>query len=70
MHPCDPWHSLAENVHHVHPDCLQGARAAAVIGAIRGGTGGRPLCPVCAELVRAEAARPAPRRPTPKASSF
>jgi hypothetical protein len=48
----EPWHSLAENVHHAHTDCVAAARAAAVPGVVRGGPGGRVLCEVCAELIR------------------
>ena len=54
----EPWHSLAENVHHQHGSCVKGSRAAACVGALRTGDGGKLLCEMCEALVRAELSRP------------
>jgi hypothetical protein len=56
MSKCEPWHSLAENVHHAWDDCATGRKLPAPAGTYRVGTGDRPLCSVCAELLRAAAA--------------
>jgi hypothetical protein len=46
-----PWHSLVQNVHHTHNACADAKRVDALVGARREGTGSRPLCPECAQLI-------------------
>ena len=47
----EPWHSLAQNVHHTWVDCSKAAKSLA--GTARAGAGSRPLCPECALLTEA-----------------
>jgi hypothetical protein len=45
-----PWHSIKERVYHNNTDCK--AANNIDIEYLRPGTGGRPLCPECAQLNR------------------
>jgi hypothetical protein len=51
----DPWHSLRENVHHNHSECVRGRDIEP--GSWRRGTGSKPLCRECRQLALDELER-------------
>ena len=44
------WHKAMEPIHHTHPRCELGKQATGTYQRV--GTGGKPLCAVCAELIQ------------------
>lgn len=46
------WHKVMEPVHHTHPRCGVGQQATGIYQ--RAGTGGKPLCTECADLIQTD----------------
>jgi hypothetical protein len=56
-----PFHTVAQRVHHRHHGC--GSGRSITPDQIRAGTGGKELCPECADLAKRETVQVGPQSP-------